>query len=134
MKESCSQNKFMFSSAPAISAASATVLPQYVSLANGSLLEQLRTANGGTSAGGLIAMNHSLRPTLGTNGFHYPHAIGHAQGLPLLLPEGLLSAKLQVKDLLSPSPIDRNMLFVNEGNSSAARTRYVMLFCVRLVP
>lgn len=131
VKESCSQDKFVFSSAPTTTAAStaAAVLPQYMSLGNGSVLEHLRTTNGGAGAGELIAMSKAgLRPSIGTNGFsHYPHATGHAQCLPhLLLPEGLLSAKLQVKDLLSPSPADGNMLFVNESSCSSARTRYLM--------
>lgn len=122
MKESCSQDKCVFGPAPPTTAASAATatLPQYMSLTNGSVLEHLRASNAG---GGLIA-TAGLKPT---NGFsHHPHTTGHAQCLPhLLLPEGLLSGKLQVKDLLSPSPVDRNLLFVN---SSAARTRYVTGF------
>lgn len=112
----------MFGSAPATSAASAAaaaaVLPQYMSLAHGSMLEHLRANNG---TGGLVAMSKAgIKPS---NGFsHHPVA----PCLPhLLLPEGLLNANLQVKDLLSPSPIDRNLLFVNETTCSAARTRYV---------
>lgn len=128
MKESCSQDKFMFESVPApastaATTATASVLPQYMSLTNGSMLEHLRAGSGG---GGLIPAA-GLKPSMGTNGFlHHPHTTGHAQCLPLILPEGLLGTKLQVKDLLSPSPIDRSLLFVNETSCSAARTRYVV--------
>ena len=133
MKESCSQDKFILGSVPATTAvstaataaaaAAAAVLPQYMSLTNGSVLERLRAGNGG---GGLIAAA-GLRPSTGTNGFlHHPRTTGHAPCLPLILPESLLGTKLQVKDLLSPSPIDRSLLFVNETSCSASRTRYVV--------
>jgi hypothetical protein len=128
VKEAYSQDKFVFDSAPPMTAgcAAAAVLPQYMSLTNGSVLEHLTTSNGG---GGLIA-TAGLKPSVGTNGFsHHLSTSGHTQYLPhLLLPDGLLSAKLQVKDLLSPSPVDRNLLFLNEASYSAARTRYVCMW------
>ncbi len=146
VKESLVAGKCVFSAGPAL-APTAAVLPQYMPLANGSvferLSERLRTANGG----GLLAMGKAgVKPVggAGTNGFshHHPtghvprllpeHSTGHAQCLPhLLLPEGLLGSKLQVKDLLSPSPAERNMLFMSDATFTAARTRYVLLGVAR---
>lgn len=124
VKGSFSQGKFEFS-APSIStAASATsVLPQYFSIANGSVLEHLRTSNGGS----LIAVSKPGTKPGGNNGFsHHHHPTGLAHYFPhLLLPGGLLGAKLQVKDLLSPSPVERSM---HEASCTAARTRYLSLF------
>ena len=121
MKEYYSRReKFEFVSPPQPSPAK-PLLPPYFSITNGSMLEHLQAANGG---GGLIALGKAA-PS-GNNGFsHHPHATGHAHCLPqLLLPEALLGAKLQVKDLLSPSPVDRNILYMDEASCTAARTRY----------
>jgi hypothetical protein len=43
----------------------------------------------------------------------------------LLLPDGILNGPIQVKDLLSPSPLANNMSFVLEdvGGFTSARTR-----------
>ena len=134
VKESCPQDKFAFGAAPSVpsTTAAAAVLPQYVSLANGSVLEHLRSSNGG----GLVAMGKTGVKHSGSNGFsHHHHTTGHAQCVPhLLLPEGLLGTKLQVKDLLNPSAVDRNRLFINDTSSSAARTRYGnRVMCTRVV-
>lgn len=97
-------------------------LPQYFSITNGTVLESIRGNNGSDC---LFAVG--TKP--GNNGFSHHHSSGHAPYLPhLLLPEALLGAKLQVKDLLSPSPLGRNLLYLEETNSTAARTRYVQTF------
>lgn len=126
MKESFSRRDKLAFAQPS---PSKPILPPYFSITNGSMLEHLRTTNG---AGGLIAMSKAMgtgtKPS-GNNGFsHYtphPTATGHAHCLPqLLLPEALLGTKLQVKDLLSPSHVERNILYVDETSCTAARTRY----------
>lgn len=121
------QEKFEFA-APTQPSPAKPVLPPYFSITNGSVLEHLRTASAG---GGLIAMGKAAgtaaKPS-GNNGFsHHPHhPTGHAHCLPqLLLPDALLGAKLQVKDLLSPSHVDRNILYVDDTSCTAARTRCV---------
>ena len=118
------REKLEFAAAPHVSPAKPLLSP-YFSITNGSVLEHLRTANG---AGGLIAVGKPGGS--GNNGFsHHPHPTGHAHCLPqLLLPDALLGAKLQVKDLLSPSSVDRNLLYVDESSCTAARTRYLGLF------
>lgn len=115
IKGSCLQDKFQFGSSPAPPPTETSVLPQYFSITNGSVVDRLKTTNGG-----LITMGNAGTKPIGTNGFSHHHSLPH-----LLLPEGLLGTKLQVKDLLSPSPMDRNLLFLNETSCTAARTRYV---------
>ena len=117
IKETSSREKFCFAVAP-----SPPVIPQYFSIPNGSVLEQLRGSNGS----GLVAFGG--KPG-GNNGFSH-HPSGHT--LPnLLLPEALIGAKLQVKDLLSPSPLGRNLLYLDEASSTTARTRYII--CIRVI-
>lgn len=123
VKGSCSQEKCVFSSGPSASSVAAvtSLLPQYFSIANGSLLEHWRTNNGGA---GLITVGKHVANSMGNNGFHHHHSTGRAQCLPhLLLPEALLGTKLQVKDLLSPSPLERSSLCMDELSYTAARTR-----------
>lgn len=120
MKGVCCQDHCMFGSSP-------TVLPQYFPFRNGSVMEKLRVSSSGGHAGGLVSLGKVAGMAKhNNNGFSQASTIGHAQYLPhLLLPESLLGAKLQVKDLLSPSPLGHNLLCVEEAHSTAARTRYI---------
>lgn len=129
LKGSHSKEQLEFSAgstAPSVAAVT-SVLPQYFSITNGTMLEHWRTSNGGA---GLIAVGKHPASTMGNNGFSHHHQqhhpTGHTQCLPFLLPEALLGAKLQVKDLLSPS-MERNSLYVDESSFTAARTRLVLV-------
>ena len=128
VKGSCSQEKFGFSSGPpnTSTAAVTSLLPQYFSISNGSMLDRWRTSNG---SAGVIAVGKHGTNSIGNNGFSQHHSTGHPHCLPhLLLPEALLGAKLQVKDLLSPSTVERNS-YLDEASCTAARTRSVCV-CV----
>jgi len=99
-------------------AGASALFPQYFSIANGTVLEHLRTNGGGHATVGKAGGKHG-----GNNGYSHHHSTEHAQCLPhLLLPEALLGAKLQVKDLLSPT-VEKSLLYKNEATCTSARTR-----------
>lgn len=109
MKECQSKEKCVFVDVPEPG------VPRYLSISNGSVLEQLRSNNGS----GFISVGKTNN---GSNG--YSRNSSYAQYLPhLFLPESLLGTKLQVKDLLSPSPLGRNLLQLDETSCTAARVR-----------
>lgn len=95
---------------------------------NGALISQLQRG------GGILSSLHKQDSAAGKtlNGFKShsgstskAHS-SSAQFLPqLLLPEGLMNAKIQVKDLLTPSPLGRNFSVVlrEEEVNNCARTR-----------
>lgn len=121
VKETCSQDKFEFCSVPSASPAVAA-LPHFPMNGSAAVFEHLRGSNG-SAGGSLMALGGKV--TGGSNGFSHYHSHAAHHCLPqLLLPEALLSAKLQVKDLLSPSPVGRSLFYIDEANSTAARTRY----------
>ena len=123
MKGTHSQEKCEFSSGPSVTSVPAvtsvnSLLPHYFSLTSGPVFEHWRTTNGGA---GLISVGKHTNHSLSSNGFSNHHRHTPGLGLPhLLLPEALLGAKLQVKDLLSPSRAERNSVYMDSG---AARTR-----------
>ena len=103
-----------------------SVFPRFFPLANRSATDKLRGVSNG-AIGGLVALGKASgmkKHNNNNNGFSQLSPLGHAQYLPhLLLPESLLGTKLQVKDLLAPTPLGHNLLCLEEAHSSSARTR-----------
>ena len=121
MKHVCCPDHCIFGSTP-------TVFPHYLPFPNGSVMDKLRIGSSGGHTGGLVALGKAagVAKHIKNNGFSQASSLGHAQYLPhLLLSESLLSAKLQVKDLLSPSPLGHSLLCLEEAHSTTARTRYI---------
>ncbi len=120
------------------SSSSSSVLSHssYFPFTNGSTLEKLR-AMGNVLGASATGNTHPLLPLAKVAALTSKHASGVSNGfttpptssqsslpyLPhFLLPEALLSGgRLQVKELLSPSPLGQNLLCLDEGTS--ARTR-----------
>ena len=123
IKGACHQEQCVFGSNT--SSSTAFLPPNCFPFSNGSMLEKLRAAGStGVHPLGILPLATkaaSLTNKHGnTNGF--APATSRLSYLPhLLLPEALLSSKLHVKDLLSPSPLGQNLLCLDEG--AAARTR-----------
>lgn len=145
VKGSYRQDQCTFGSTSSSSSSSSSLLSNsYFPFSNGSTLEKLRAVGNALNASG-ASSTHPLLPLAKAaaltskhsvaNGFTVPPTSQtHLSYLPhLLLPEALLSGgRLQVKELLSPSPLGQNLLCLDEGTSARTRQGRVQMGGIRL--